>query len=83
MLVQLQITLGILIPGLFGIGFPEEAYEVNQSDFYWRIVVGFPIAVSLFQMLVFLIFYCHNTPPNNLTYGRISHALQALKLIYK
>ena len=80
--IQLQITLGILVPALLGIGFPPETTDVKESDFLWRVVVGFPVAVSLLQMLLFFLFYCHNTPPNNMTYHRNTQGLSALKLVY-
>ena len=45
--------------------------------------MGFPIVVSLLQMLIFFVCYFHNTPTNNLNYGRKSQAFEALKLVYK
>ena len=82
MFIQLQITFGILIPALLGTGFPRDATQVKESDFFWRVVVGFPVAFSLLQMLLFFLFYCQNTPVNNLTYGRKSQAISALRLVY-
>ena len=34
-------------------------------------------------MLLFFLFYCHNTPTNNISHGRKNKALKALNLVYR
>ncbi len=81
-LVQLQITLGILMPTLLGLGLPASQALVRETDVFWRIVIAFPILVALLQILLFVFLFRYNTPQTYLEYGHRDRAIQALNQVY-
>ena len=82
MLVQFQLTFGVLVPALLGLGLPHYTYEVNHRQVLWRVIAGVPALVAFVQMALFLTLYRFNTPPCCLQNDDIEGAKQGLSLVF-
>ena len=76
------MSLGILVPSLIGLSLPHYTYQVKDSDYVWRVLLGFPVAVSFLQMVLFVAFFCFDPPSTYLKRNDEKNALSALKLVY-
>lgn len=63
-LVQVQVSTGLLAATLFGLGLPspnEQQYKSPESQF-WRVNLGFPLALQAIQVVLVLSIFRMDTP---------------------
>jgi sugar porter (SP) family MFS transporter len=81
-LVGIQITLGIVAPGLFALALPTEDYSSSDRTDLWMFIFGFPVVFLLFQFLLFLTVVRHESPVWSLKKGRNEEAKAFYRFIY-
>jgi len=78
-LVGIQITLGIVMPGLFALALPTGDYSSSDRKNLWMFIFGFPVLFLLLQFLLFLVVVRHESPVWSLQNGRT----EAAKAFYR
>jgi len=61
-----MVAVGILIPSLFGLYFPENMNQTHTATFqvqhYWRVIWAFPILIACLQMSMLCCCFRFDTP---------------------
>ena len=67
---QMMICLGVLAATLFGLAVPQvtdhnapqEEYDKINNNWTWRLILAFPLLISLLQLLLIFIIYKFDSP---------------------
>lgn len=78
-LVGIQITLGIVAPGLFSLALPTGDYSSSDRKNLWMFIFGFPVVFLLLQFFLFLVVVKHESPVWSLKKGKT----EAAKAFYR
>ena len=83
-LVQVQVSTGLLVATLFGLGLPspsEQQYKSPESQF-WKLNLTFPLILQVIQIMLMLTVFRMDTPAFYFQTGKYEQAQKAIHFIY-
>ena len=76
-----MITFGIMIASIFGVVVGN--HDSPSYEFVWRLLMGFPIVISIIQSLLLLFIFKSESPLFYKIKLQQNNEISAFKLIYK